>query len=66
MFSTIIYSCLIKSGKTLPVNYVLAGIVFTTINGYLQGHYHALYATFDNNFLSQWIRITGISLFALT
>lgn len=42
---------------------MLAGIVFTAWNGYIQGHYHALYAEFNNTFLSEFIRLVGLLLF---
>lgn len=32
---------------------MIAGVVFTTWNGYIQGHYHALYADFDETFNSK-------------
>lgn len=38
---------------------MIAGIVFTTWNGYIQGHYHALYADFDEAHDSELIHIIG-------
>ncbi|KAI6233614.1 3-oxo-5-alpha-steroid 4-dehydrogenase [Aphelenchoides fujianensis] len=59
-----IYAALIRGGKkAIPFHLFAMGVLFTTWNGYIQGHYHVLYAHFPTSPLSGLMRWIGFVLF---
>ncbi|TKR61403.1 hypothetical protein L596_028513 [Steinernema carpocapsae] len=60
---TLIYPFLIKGGKPSPIHVVFMAFSFCAFNGYLQGFYHAKYASYDKNHLGSFASLTGLALF---
>uniref|UniRef100_F1LAZ4 3-oxo-5alpha-steroid 4-dehydrogenase (NADP(+)) n=1 Tax=Ascaris suum TaxID=6253 RepID=F1LAZ4_ASCSU len=62
---SLIYSVLIKGGKATPLHIFLMAAMFCTGNGFIQGAWHAHYATFNDKWFYDPLTWTGLTLFAL-
>ncbi|KAI6236881.1 3-oxo-5-alpha-steroid 4-dehydrogenase [Aphelenchoides besseyi] len=59
-----VYASLIRGGKkSIPFHLFTLGFIFTTWNGYIQGHYHVLYADYSFSSFTNTIRYVGFALF---
>ncbi|VDK55639.1 unnamed protein product [Anisakis simplex] len=62
---SLVYSFLIKGGKPTPVHLFLGGLLFCTVNGYIQGVWQTRYVQYDTFWLTKPITCIGISVFVL-
>ncbi|KAI6186736.1 3-oxo-5-alpha-steroid 4-dehydrogenase [Aphelenchoides besseyi] len=63
-FQRFVYASLIRGGKkSIPFHLFALGFIFTTWNGYIQGHYHVLYADYSFSSFTNTIRYVGFALF---
>jgi 3-oxo-5-alpha-steroid 4-dehydrogenase 1 len=60
---TFVFPLLIRGGKPTPVSLMISAIVFTSLNGWLQGRYLAEYATYPKGWLYHPQFLIGVAMF---